>query len=833
MEDIVDNMDYTQNAKRAIENAGEVAAALGMRGIGTQHLLYGLCATDGTATRILKENNATGVDILRVLKDSEGENAISQNECSFTPEFERVMKLAQKTAKRNKADRIGTVHILSCLMLMKDSTAIEVLRRLNSNPGGIYVDCAYTMGIDEREAKQEAKAILNNKKGKGGKLSMLEKYSKDLVKEAKAGNIDPVFDRDEQIESVFEILGRRQKNNPCLVGEPGVGKTAIAEGIALRIANENVPSYMLDTKILELDISGMIAGSKYRGEFEERIKGAVNEAKKAGNVILFIDELHTVIGAGGAEGAMDASNILKPALSRGELQIIGATTSDEYRKRIEKDPALERRFQKVVIEEPDVVSAIRMLRGLREEYEKYHQVEITDEAIEAAVKLSDRYLNDRFLPDKALDLLDEAASSLKLKRIVKNDGDNEGLKKKIEEVLEEKEKALIKGDIEMAKTLHTAQKEYEEELEKNRARLKKKQKNKEILTKDDISRVISKWTNIPLNRIEKDENARLKNLEEILKKRVVGQDEAVEALARTVRRGRVGLKDPKRPIGSFLFLGPTGVGKTELSKALAEAVFGSEDDIIRVDMSEYMEKQSAAKMIGSPPGYVGYEEGGQLSEKVRKKPYSVILFDEVEKAHPDVFNMFLQILEDGSLTDSQGRKVDFKNTIIIMTSNAGASRIISPKSLGFIQENDKEANHKRMKEAVLEEVKNIFKPEFINRVDEMLVFHVLAEDDIAEIAKIMIGEFTKRAKDLMDIKLNMDKSVIQYISKKGFDKDYGARPLRRAIQNEIEDAMAEEIVAGNIKIGDSVLIKLAEDGESIAFEKYEPKAKSEGEKAQD
>lgn len=605
---------------------------------------------------------------------------------------------------------------------------------------------------------------------------------------------------------MIEILSRRTKNNPCMVGEPGVGKTAIAEGLAIRIAENSVPETMAGKRILSLDLSGMVAGSKYRGEFEDRIKRAVKEAISAGNIILFIDELHTVIGAGGAEGAIDASNILKPALSRGEIQVIGATTREEYRKRIEKDAALERRFQPVVIEEPTVVQTIGMLRGLRERYESFHRIKISDEALEAAAKLSDRYINDRYLPDKAIDLMDEAAAKLRLAQAVKKGQVSAELEDKIRELEQSKEKNLIKGDMELVLQIHAEEQETREELDKELKKWQKKQKKEQVLSAQQIAEVVSAWTKIPVSRLAKDETKRLQKMETILHERVVGQNEAVEAVSRAVRRGRVGLKDPKRPIGSFLFLGPTGVGKTELSKALAEAVFGSEKDMIRIDMSEYMEKQSVSKMVGSPPGYVGYEEGGQLSEKVRQKPYSVLLFDEIEKAHPDVFNMLLQILEDGHLTDSQGRRVDFKNTIIIMTSNAGANRIISPKTLGFLSSEDAEQDHKRMKEGVMEEVKHLFKPEFINRIDEIIVFHALTRENISDIASHMLESFRIRAKEQMDLTVRYGKSVVEFVAEKGFDKDYGARPLRRAIQNQIEDALAQELVNGAVKIGDTVKI---------------------------
>lgn len=804
--------DFTANAERALNKAGEVAAKMGTTAIGTEHLLYGLMAVSGTASRILKENGIKKSAMLQALQElsaGRGVEHVSQSDCDITPRLEDTVLAAEQIADKNEDEKIGTEHLFLSILKSRDTGASAILESLRANVQKMYVDAIITIGADLNAAKAEfANSRGNGKRGRSN-TAVLDQYSRDLVEYAREGKLDPVFDREDEIESVIEILSRRTKNNPCLVGEPGVGKTAIAEGLAIRIAENSVPETMLGKRILSLDLSGMVAGSKYRGEFEERIKRAIREAVSAGNVILFIDELHTVIGAGGAEGALDASNILKPSLSRGEIQVIGATTRDEYRKRIEKDAALERRFQPVVIEEPTVVQTVSMLQGLKSEYEAYHKIKISDEAVEAAVKLSDRYINDRFLPDKAIDLMDEASAKLRLARVLKRDQVFSRLEEKIWDLEESKEKALIKGDMNLALSIHTQEQEAREEFEEEQKKWQKKQKKKDnVLTEQHITEIVAKWTKIPVSRLEKDETKRLQKLERILHERVVGQDEAVEAVSRAVRRGRVGLKDPRRPIGSFLFLGPTGVGKTELSKALAEAVFGSEKDIIRVDMSEYMEKQSVSKMVGSPPGYVGYEEGGQLSEKVRQKPYSVLLFDEIEKAHPDVFNMLLQILEDGHLTDAQGRKVDFKNTIIIMTSNAGANRIISPKTLGFLQNEDTEQEHKRMKEGVMEEVKHIFKPEFINRIDEIIVFHALTREHIYDIAKNMLRSFKKRVKTQMDITLRYGKNVIEFVADKGFDKDYGARPLRRAIQNQIEDRLAEEVVNGNVSIGDTVKISL-------------------------
>ncbi len=801
--------DFTASAERALTKAGEIAAKLGTTAIGTEHLLYGLSAVSGTASRILKENGVIRQDIEMILEDMIGGAApekVKRKDCDVTPRFDEIILSAEQIAERNEDSSIGTEHIFLAILKARDTGGLMVLRTLEANLQKMFVDVVLTMGADLNAAKAELSG--NRSTGKKGKSEtpMLDQYSRDLVEYAKEGRLDPVFNRDEEIASVIEILSRRTKNNPCMVGEPGVGKTAIAEGLAIRIAENSVPETMAGKRILSLDLSGMVAGSKYRGEFEDRIKRAVKEAISTGNIILFIDELHTVIGAGGAEGAIDASNILKPALSRGEIQVIGATTREEYRKRIEKDAALERRFQPVIIEEPTVVQTIGMLRGLRGRYESFHRIKISDEALEAAAKLSDRYINDRYLPDKAIDLMDEAAAKLRLAQAVKKGQVSAELEDKIRELEQSKEKALIKGDMDLVLQIHAEEQDTREELDKELKKWQKKQKKEQVLSAQQIAEVVSAWTKIPVSRLAKDETKRLQKMETILHERVVGQNEAVEAVSRAVRRGRVGLKDPRRPIGSFLFLGPTGVGKTELSKALAEAVFGSEKDMIRIDMSEYMEKQSVSKMVGSPPGYVGYEEGGQLSEKVRQKPYSVLLFDEIEKAHPDVFNMLLQILEDGHLTDSQGRRVDFKNTIIIMTSNAGANRIISPKTLGFLSSEDAEQDHKRMKEGVMEEVKHLFKPEFINRIDEIIVFHALTRENISDIATHMLESFRLRAKEQMDLTVRYGKSVVEFVAAKGFDKDYGARPLRRAIQNQIEDALAQELVNGAVKIGDTVKI---------------------------
>ncbi len=807
------NRDFTSSAERALSRAGEVAASLGSKAISTEHLLYGLSAVTGAASHIMKENGVRKKDILGVLEsDGDKPKSVEQRQCMATPRFEEMVLAANQIAANNEDDKVGTEHLLLALLKTRDAGSTRVLEQLGANIQKMYVDAVLTIGADLNVAKNEFAMSRGRGRKNKSETPMLDQYGKDLVEVAKEGKIDPVLDRQEEIESVIEILSRRMKNNPCIVGEPGVGKTAIVEGLANRIAIGEVPENMARKRIISLDLSGMVAGSKYRGEFEERIKRAIRETVQAGDVILFVDEIHMMIGAGGAEGAIDASNILKPALSRGEVQVIGATTREEYRKRIEKDAALERRFQKVVVEEPTVVQTVSMLKGLRKRYEEFHRMEISDEALEAAARLSDRYINDRFLPDKAIDLIDEAAAKLRLSQIVKREEVFTVFEEKRNELEQEKENAIIKGDMELAMKVRAEELALQDAMEKESRKWQKKQGKKNVVLQEQhIADMVAKWTKIPVSRLAKDETRRLQKLEKVLHERVIGQNEAVEAVARAVRRGRVGLKDPKRPIGSFLFLGPTGVGKTELSKALAEAVFGSEKDMIRVDMSEYMEKQSVSKIIGSPPGYVGYEEGGQLSEKVRQNPYSVILFDEIEKAHPDVFHMLLQILEDGHVTDAQGRRVDFKNTIIIMTSNAGANRIISPKTLGFLQEQDVKQEHQRMKDGVMEEVKHIFKPEFINRIDEILVFHVLDKEHVYEIARHMLLGFKHRVKEQMDITLQYGKPVISHVAEKGFHKDYGARPLRRAIQNEIEDALAEEIVNGKIAMGDTVKILMKED----------------------
>lgn len=804
--------NLTKKAGKVLEMAANIAWTEKEREVQTRHLLCALAVVDGTAKEILKNNNILEEDMRQIyeccFEEMKKNKKNHASEMPFTPVLQKILQDAETLARYQKQE-VGTEHLLMALAKQRETTAGEIIAGMQGNPKKIYMDAAEIAQMDSEFAKTDFMSA-KEKEERGRSLTpCLDKFSRDLVQEALDGKLDPVFNRENEIDSVMEILGRRTKNNPCILGEPGVGKTAIVEGLAGRIANNAVPASLKNVRVLSLDVSGMVAGTKYRGQFEERIKRCLRETIDAGNIILFIDELHMIIGAGGAEGAMDAANILKPALSRGEIQIIGATTREEYRKRVEKDSALDRRFQQVIVEEPSIVQAVSILKGLRSHYESYHHIEISDEALEAAVKLSDRYINDRFLPDKAIDLIDEAASRLNMSSMREYEEALQDKKEALENVQEEKENAVAAGDMDYAVELHKEEEKLSLELRQAQAKWEKKQKKqRKIMEESHVAEVVSRQTKIPVSRLEKDETRRLQKLEKILHERVVGQEEAVEAVSRAVRRGRVGLKDPNRPIGSFLFLGPTGVGKTELSKTLAEAVFGSEKNMIRVDMSEYMEKQSVSKMIGSPPGYVGFEEGGQLSEKVRRNPYSVLLFDEIEKAHPDVFNMLLQILEDGRLTDSQGRQVDFKNTIIIMTSNAGANRIVSPKTLGFLQQEDAAADYKRMREGVMEEVKHIFKPEFINRIDEILVFHMLSKEDIYKIAANMLTGFKKRVKKQMDIRLQYGKAVVDHVADKGFDKDYGARPLRRTIQKEIEDQLAEKIVSGEVRIGDDVRVSI-------------------------
>lgn len=802
------NNRFTENAIQAVNFAREIAFRLNHNYVGTEHLLMGLLQVDGVASRVLNENGVSFEKVLdlvnQLIAPSSGVETLEGG--SFTPRAKRILDQSQIEAARLKSQQAGTEHILIALMKEADCIAVRLLNTLGVNIQKVYIDLLAAAGADVSAAKSEFVPGKNKGKGKSS-TPTLDQFSRDLTQYALEGKLDPVIGRENEIQRVIQILSRRTKNNPCLVGEPGVGKTAIAEGLALKIIEGNVPDTIKEKRVVTLDMSGLVAGSKYRGEFEERIKKVISEVINDGNVLLFIDELHTIIGAGGAEGAIDASNILKPSLARGELQIIGAITREEYRKYIEKDAALERRFQPVVVEEPSEEEAIQILFGLRDKYEAHHKVRITDSALVAAVKLSARYINDRYLPDKAIDLMDEAASKVRLSSFTSSP-EIKDMEKEIARLEVEKEKAIKEEAYERAGEIKKQQEAIQEQLEKQKlVEEKKRTEDQLVVSEAEIADIVSSWTKIPVSKLQEEEAQRLQNLENILHERVVGQEEAVSAVAKAIRRGRVGLKDPNRPIGSFLFLGPTGVGKTELSKALSEAMFGTENAIIRVDMSEYMEKHSVSKLIGSPPGYVGYDEGGQLSEKVRQNPYSVILFDEVEKAHPDVFNILLQVLDDGHITDAQGRRVSFKNTIIIMTSNAGAQNIISPKRLGFTSVVDEEEDYKKMKEGVMDEVKRIFRPEFINRIDEIIVFHSLTKENIKDIVGIMVKNIAKRSKSQMNISLEPTQEALEHLAKVGYDEKYGARPLRRAIQTNVEDKLAEAILAGTIKEGDTVRIE--------------------------
>ena len=809
-------LEYTEQAQEVLAVMEETAHQMKFSYIGTEHLLYGMLSCPWvTAWKILAENGADESFVLKYLEQNSGTKKIKT--LVYSDKLNTLLEQAEKEADRLRNEKIGTEHILLAILKSEDTLAIKLLNSMAVNLKKTFVDTLVALGMDMTQAKRELGALSNPKNKKKSSFPTLEQYSRDLTEAAREDRLDPVVGRNAEVERVMQILCRRMKNNPCLVGEPGVGKTAVVEGLAQMIASGTVPEILADKRILSLDLSGMVAGSKYRGEFEERIKRVIAEVRAAGNVILFGDELHTLIGAGGAEGAMDASNILKPALSRGEVQMIGATTRTEYRKYIEKDAALERRFQPVYVEEPTREETIAILQGLRSKYEEHHGVTISDDALEAATDYAIRYINDRFLPDKAIDLIDEAASRKKLGIFAGNKTAKkaEETRHNLEEALEA---ALAEGDIEAAQALKKDLDKTDKKIEKTKHNMREKEQEQMLVTEEDVADVVSVWTKIPVSKITQTESQRLLKLEEILHKRVVGQNEAVETVAKAIRRGRVGLKDPKRPIGSFLFLGPTGVGKTELSKALAEAMFGNENAIIRVDMSEYMEKHSVSKMIGSPPGYVGFEEGGQLSEQVRKNPYSVILFDEIEKAHPDVFNVLLQVLDDGRITDSQGRTVDFKNTIIIMTSNAGAQRIVDPKKLGFSNVENAESEHKDMKNNVMEEVKRMFKPEFLNRIDDIIVFRALSKEDVKGIAALMLKELKNRLAKQMDITLTYGDTVKNFIFEKGYDKKYGARPLKRAIQNNIEDSLAEEILSGKIQASDKVSMTVV-DGKVVFTKK--------------
>lgn len=802
---------FTVQALNALKLAKKTAQSCGHTYIGTEHLLAGLLKeSEGTAGKVLEEFQVEEARLMELIEKliapSSGTTIVKEPQ--YSPRTRRIIEDAAEDAEFMSTEKAGTEHLLLAMLKETDCVGTRLLHTMGVSIQKLFTAVLTAMGMDKEAIAEEIQAVRAMNGGKATATPTLDQYSRDLTELAADGKLDPVVGREKEIARLIQILSRRTKNNPCLVGEPGVGKTAIAEGLAQRIVSGTVPDSMKEKRLVVLDLSGMVAGSKYRGEFEERIKNVVQEVSENQGILLFIDELHTIIGAGGAEGALDASNILKPSLSRGEIQLIGATTLEEYRKYIEKDAALERRFQPVTVEEPSEEEAVAILQGLRPYYEQHHGVKIEDEALEAAVKMSVRYINDRFLPDKAIDVIDEASSKIQLTGF-RAAPEIEELEAQLQEIQKEKEEAVKTADLPRAKEIQKRQYEVEEQLSRFRAKTERKNKKKAFIVNEAaVADIISDWTKIPVQKLTEGETKRLAHLEKELHKRVIGQEEAVKAVAQAVKRGRVGLKDPNRPIGSFLFLGPTGVGKTELSKALAEAVFGSEQAMIRVDMSEYMEKHSVSKLIGSPPGYVGYEEGGQLSEKVRRNPYSVLLFDEIEKAHPDVFNILLQVLDDGHITDSHGRKVDFKQTIIIMTSNAGAQAIMEPKRLGFMSDSDEKKDYERMKSGVMEEVRRIFKPEFLNRIDEIMVFHVLNKENIKKIVTILLKTLEKRCKEQMDITLTVTGSVKEYLAETGFDSKYGARPLRRAIQSRIEDKLANEILEGKIKRGDAVQVRI-------------------------
>ena len=805
---------FTKQAQNALALAKAAAVDFELGYIGTEHLLLGLLSeTEGTAGRVLEEFQVDGKKLVELIDKlvtpvDAGNVEVIDTQPVYSPRTQKVLDSAEAEAQSTGCEKAGTEHLLLAMLRETDCVGTRLLYTMGVNIQKLYASVLGAMGYDNESIQEEFQAARAMQQGQKGSVTpALDQYSRDLTQMAAEGRLDPVVGRDREITRLIQILSRRTKNNPCLVGEPGVGKTAIAEGLAQRIIAGTVPDTIRDKRLVVLDLSGMVAGSKYRGEFEERIRKVVDEVRENQGILLFIDELHTIIGAGGAEGALDASNILKPSLSRGELQIIGATTLEEYRKYIEKDAALERRFQPITVEEPSAEETYEILNGLRPYYERHHKVKILDEALEAAVKMSVRYINDRFLPDKAIDLIDEAASKVQLSGYQAST-DSEELSREIQEILQEKEGAIKSGNLTLAKEYQQKQKEAEAKLEQLHAKEEKKSRRRSgKVDEKAVASIVSDWTKIPVQRLTEGETRRLAQLEKELHKRVIGQEEAVHAVSQAVKRGRVGLKDPNRPIGSFLFLGPTGVGKTELSKALAQAVFGSEQAMIRVDMSEYMEKHSVSKLIGSPPGYVGYDEGGQLSEKVRRNPYSVILFDEIEKAHTDVFNILLQVLDDGHITDAHGRKVDFKQTIIIMTSNAGAQAIVEPKQLGFISTKDEKKDYEKMKSGVMEEVRRLFKPEFLNRIDEIMVFHTLNKEEIRKIVTLLLKSLEERCMEQMDIRLNVTNSAVDYLAEAGFDAKYGARPLRRAIQSKIEDRLANELLEGKIKRGDQVQVQ--------------------------
>lgn len=794
---------YTDKASEALNQAQKSARSLKQGYVGTEHILLGLIREGtGVAARVLADNGVTAEAVEKMIRELiafDGGVQVQERD-GYSPRALRILEEADRQARRFGQARVGTEHLLMALIKEGENVAVRLLNTMNVSLQKVYVELLTALGADPNLYKEDLAKNRNTR----NKTATLDQYSRDLTALAKAGKLDPVIGREDEIQRVIQILSRRTKNNPCLIGEPGVGKTAVVEGLALRIVNGDVPFTVQNKRVLTLDLSGMVAGSKYRGEFEERIKKIIKEVISDGNIILFIDEMHTIIGAGGAEGAIDASNILKPSLARGEIQLIGATTITEYRKYVEKDAALERRFQPVNVAEPTQEEAIAILNGIKFKYEEHHHVVITEEAVEAAVKLSDRYINDRNLPDKAIDLIDEASSAARL-----HSSSGAGKQKKLEDEVRDLEgaleEALRSSNYAKASEIRAEQDELVKKLEKMQKRARKTEADDRIqITENDIAAVVAMWTKIPVQKLAEKESERLLKLESILHKRVIGQEEAVKAVSKAMRRGRVGLKDPNRPIGSFLFLGPTGVGKTELSKALAEAMFGSENAMIRVDMSEYMEGHSVSKMIGSPPGYVGFDEGGQLSEKVRRNPYSVVLFDEIEKAHPDVFNILLQVLDDGHITDSKGRKVSFKNTILIMTSNAGASRIVEPKNLGFASVKSEQKDYENMKAGVMEEVKKGFKPEFLNRIDEIIVFHQLNRENMKEIVNLLASGLTRRAVAQMDMKLSLSSALKEHLVEQYSDMKMGARPLRRALQSVVEDALAEEILKGSVKPGDHV-----------------------------
>ena len=806
--------NYSSKAENALELAKRNARSFGQNYIGTEHILLGLLEeVTGVASLVLSENGISRksvVDIIEQLIAPEAAVTVRERD-GYTPKARQLLTLSEELAKKYSNDEVGTEHILLAILKTSGSVAYRILATMGVSANKLISDVMTAMGLGREAISEEITSAGYQSSENGLETPTLDQYSRDLTALAREGKLDRVIGRSDEIMRVVQILNRRTKNNPCLVGEPGVGKTAIAEGLAVKIVENTVPITLRGKRLVSIDMSGMVAGSKYRGEFEERIKRVVSEVINAGNVLLFMDEIHTLIGAGGAEGAIDASSILKPSLARGEIQLIGATTIDEYRKYIEKDAALERRFQPVSVEEPSEAQAIDILNGIKEIYEDHHRVNISEDAVNAAVRMSSRYINDRFLPDKAIDVMDEAASHLRVTNMTVPPA-MESVQKEIASMEESEEHAIKDGDFVSAGEFRREIRKLKNRYDRLKNRYDKQLSEKNLtVTENDIADVVATWTKIPVTRLTEKENAKLLRLDKTLHKRVVGQDEAVTKVSEAIKRGRVGLKDPKRPTGSFLFLGPTGVGKTELSKALAEALFGSENALIRVDMSEFMESHSVAKMIGSPPGYVGYDQGGQLSEKIRRNPYSVVLFDEIEKAHPDVFNVLLQVLDDGHITDSKGRKVSFKNTIIIMTSNAGAGQIVEPKKLGFDVAADEKKEYNDMKKGVMDEVKRIFKPEFINRIDDIIVFHALDSNDMNAVVDLLCAELTARAADQLELTLKITRKAKDLVIKKGVDKKFGARPLRRAIQNMIENPLAEEILSGNCKAGDTVTVTVADD----------------------